>query len=158
MHILRSLCVSVQSTDYVFHIKLCSLWWFDSQDLQNYFLHLVWNILFEMHIRENHSENIFLLPVQYEWNTCQLLSHRKSFIKHKLHNWQRFQLDLYSLSGLTSYRKNSWSLGYARFWFRLFNRSDILKVIRQQSCVDARQISERYDHYNIQSRGFETSH
>ena len=32
-----------------------------------------------------------------------------------------------------------------------------LKSPRQQRCRDACQIAERYDHYNIQSRGFETS-
>ena len=39
----------------------------------------------------------------------------------------------------------------------LFNHSDIWQVVRQQDCRDAGQISERYDHYNIQSRGFKTS-
>ena len=37
------------------------------------------------------------------------------------------------------------------------NRSQIWQAPRQQRCRDACQISERYDHYNIQSRGFETS-
>ena len=37
------------------------------------------------------------------------------------------------------------------------NRSEILQAHRQQRCQDACQILERQDHYNIQSRGFETS-
>ena len=59
-------------------------------------------------------------------------------------------LGLYSLSGKTSYRKISWSLEAA-------NRSEIWQVPRQRCCRGACQISERYDHCNIQSRGFETS-
>ena len=52
----------------------------------------------------------------------------------------------YSLSGRTSYRNISWSLEAAWFAFDF-----------SKSCWDACQISEEYDHYNIQSRGFETS-
>ena len=37
------------------------------------------------------------------------------------------------------------------------NRSEIWPALRQQRCWDAYQISERYDHYNTQSRGFEIS-
>ena len=37
------------------------------------------------------------------------------------------------------------------------NRSEIWQAPRQQCCRDAFQISERYDHYNTKSRGFETS-
>ena len=37
------------------------------------------------------------------------------------------------------------------------NRSEIWQVPRQRCCRGACQISERYDHCNIQSRGFETS-
>ena len=37
------------------------------------------------------------------------------------------------------------------------NRSVIRQARRQQRCREACQISERYDHYNIGSRGFETS-
>ena len=36
------------------------------------------------------------------------------------------------------------------------NRSDIWQAPRQQRCRDACQISEQYNHYNIQSGGFET--
>ena len=38
-----------------------------------------------------------------------------------------------------------------------FNCSEIWQAPRQQRCRDACQISERNDHYNTQSRGFETS-
>ena len=37
------------------------------------------------------------------------------------------------------------------------NRSDIWQASWQQRCQDACQMSERYDHYNIHSRGFQTS-
>ena len=37
----------------------------------------------------------------------------------------------------------------------LSNRSEIWLAPRQQRCRDTCQISERYDHYNIQSRGSE---
>ena len=37
------------------------------------------------------------------------------------------------------------------------NRSEIRPAPRQQGCRDACQISERYDHCNIKSRGLETS-
>ena len=69
---------------------------------------------------------------------------------------------LYSLSRKTSYRKISWSLEVARFGNRprgidFFNCSAIWQAARQQRCRDACQISVRNDHYNTQSRGFETS-
>ena len=38
-----------------------------------------------------------------------------------------------------------------------FSHPEIWQAPRQQRCRDACQISERYDHCNIQSRGFETS-
>ena len=59
---------------------------------------------------------------------------------------------LYSLSRKTSYRKISWSLEVARF-----NCSENWQASRQQRCRDACQISVWNDHYNTQSRGFETS-
>ena len=37
------------------------------------------------------------------------------------------------------------------------NRFESWQVLRQQGCRDACQILQRYDHYNIQARGFETS-
>ena len=37
----------------------------------------------------------------------------------------------------------------------LFGCSEIWQAPWQHCCQDACQISERYDHYNIQSRGFE---
>ena len=65
-------------------------------------------------------------------------------------------LGLYSLSEQTSYHKISWNLEATRFGFRPF--SIALKFDRHLgSSTAACQISERYDHYNIQSRGFETS-
>ena len=39
----------------------------------------------------------------------------------------------------------------------LSNRSEIWQAPGRHGCRDASQISERDDHYNIQSRGFETS-
>ena len=62
---------------------------------------------------------------------------------------------LYSLSGKTSYRKISWSLEAAKFGFDFSDRSEIWQAPSQQGCRG--QITERYDHYNIQSRSFETS-
>ena len=64
----------------------------------------------------------------------------------------RSPLGIYSLSGKTSYRKISWSLEAARFGFGLFRLLWNLTGI-SAAC----KISERYDHYNTQSRGFETS-
>ena len=37
------------------------------------------------------------------------------------------------------------------------NRYAIWQALRQQHCLDACQISERYDQYDIKSRGFEIS-
>ena len=54
-----------------------------------------------------------------------------------------------SLGGRASYGKISWSLEVARFGFRLFQPLGNLT-----GTWDACQISERYDHYNIQSHGF----
>ena len=67
------------------------------------------------------------------------------------------RLQFYSLSGWMSYRKISWSLEAARLGLRLFQSLKIWQAPRQQCCRDARLILERYDHPNIQSRGFETS-
>ena len=64
-------------------------------------------------------------------------------------------LGLCSLSGLLSYHKIAWSLEAARFGFRVFQL--LWQVPPRQHCRDACRISEPYDHYNIQSRGFETS-
>ena len=36
-------------------------------------------------------------------------------------------------------------------------RLEIFKAPRQQCCRNSCQVLERYDHYNIQSRGFEAS-
>ena len=60
---------------------------------------------------------------------------------------------LYSLSGKMSYRKISWSLEAARFGFKLFQSFWNSAGTSAAAC----QISERYDHCSIQSRGFETS-
>ena len=38
------------------------------------------------------------------------------------------------------------------------NRSEIWQALWQHRCRDACRISERYDYYNIHSRGFETCH
>ena len=62
-------------------------------------------------------------------------------------------LGLYSLSGKTSYRKIPWSLKAARFRFKLFQSLWNWAGTPAAAC----QFSERYDHCNIQSRGFETS-
>ena len=67
------------------------------------------------------------------------------------------QQGLYSLSGRTSYRKISRSLEAARFWFRLlksfWNLTDT-SAARLPKCLSN---FRWYDHYNIQSRDFETS-
>ena len=59
---------------------------------------------------------------------------------------------LYSLSGRTSCRQISISLEATRFGFRLF-----LSLWNLRCTLAACQISEPYHHYNILSRGFETS-
>ena len=81
--------------------------------------------------------------VSMPWCLIDLIS----FITH--YHLPLFQ-GLYSLNGRTSYRKISWSPEATKFRFRLFQSHWNLTGT---SC----QISERYDHYSIQSRGFETS-
>ena len=74
------------------------------------------------------------------------------------HSKYIFYQDLYKISGRAKYRKISWSL--EAVWgsgLDFSNRFEIWLAPRQQYCRDACQISERYDHYNIQSRGSETS-
>ena len=61
-----------------------------------------------------------------------------------------------SLNGRTSYRRISRSLEAVRLGLVFFNRSEIWQAHRQQRCRDACQISERYNHYNTQSRSFDT--
>ena len=64
---------------------------------------------------------------------------------------------LYSISGRTSCHKISRNLEAGDSCFDLSNCSEIWQAPRQQRCRDVCQISERYDNYNIQSHGFETS-
>ena len=67
-------------------------------------------------------------------------------------------LGLYSLNGRTPYRKISCEVSKPRDSCLDFpNRSEIWQASRQQRYLDAYQIAERHDHYNIQFRGFETS-
>ena len=56
------------------------------------------------------------------------------------------------LIGRTLCRKISWNFEAARFGFS--NRAEIWKVPRLPRCC---HVSERYDHYNTQTLGFETS-
>ena len=55
------------------------------------------------------------------------------------------------------YHKISWRLEAARFGFELFQSPEIGQAPRQQRCRDVCHIWERYDQYNTQSRGSETS-
>ena len=80
-----------------------------------------------------------------------------AFLANWHSHWHSSSLALYSLRARTSYRKISWTFEAMRFGFILPNRSEMWQAPRQQCCRDACQISQRYDHYNIQSRGFETS-
>ena len=72
-------------------------------------------------------------------------------------------LGLYALSGKTSYHKISFLISKSRdSRLNFSNRSEIWQVCRQQRCRHASQIADtnlklRYNHYNIQSRGFEPS-
>ena len=75
-------------------------------------------------------------------------------------NWADTPQGLYSLSGMTSYLLTARSIQVSELRdssFKLFNRSEIWQTFRQHRCRDACQISERYDHFNTHSRGFETS-
>ena len=71
--------------------------------------------------------------------------------------WDAKSHRLYSLCGRTSHRKISGCLEVAKFGIRFYNSPEIWQIPRQQRCPRARQIAVRYDHYNIQSRGFKTS-
>ena len=84
------------------------------------------------------------------------LNRQNPFCYHSKHVPNGY-LGLCSLSGRSSYRKISRSLEATIVWFRLFQSLWNLQEPRQQRCRDACQISERYEHYTIQSRGFETS-
>ena len=64
---------------------------------------------------------------------------------------------LYSLRWRTSYHNISWSLKAARFGFRLFQSLWNFTCTSATSLPRCPSISERYDHYNIQSRDFEAS-
>ena len=64
-------------------------------------------------------------------------------------------LGLYAISGRTSYHKISWSLEAVRLGFSLFHSPWKLLATQQQLCRYACQISQQYDHYDSQSRGFE---
>ena len=66
-------------------------------------------------------------------------------------------LGLYSLSGRTSSREISWSLEAAKFGFRLFQSLWKLTGASEAALSRRLSISERYNHYNIQSRGLEIS-
>ena len=70
---------------------------------------------------------------------------------------QVVQIAPYGRQRIASDRKISWSLEAARFGLTHFNRSEMWQKPQRQPCRDACQFSERYDHYIIQSRGFEVS-
>ena len=84
-----------------------------------------------------------------DWMPCQCQHGRLVAAGYRFRHSGGSYLGLYSLSRKTSYRKISWSLEVARFGFRLFQLL--------WNLTDACQISVRNDHYNTQSRGFETS-
>ena len=97
------------------------------------------------------------------WQQSSKLSEKRF---HKILVWDAFWMDihccksshgLYSLSGKTSYRKISWSIEAARFRFRIFQSLWNLTGTLAAALRDACQISERYAHNNIQSRGFQIS-
>ena len=77
-------------------------------------------------------------------------SYRLIFSRYliKIKSWNYYLQGLYSLSGRASYPKISWSLVAARLGFKLF-----------QSLWNLTGLSNftTGDHYNIQSRGLETS-
>ena len=62
-----------------------------------------------------------------------------------------YKVNLNSLSGKTSRRKISKPRDSG---LDFSSRFEIWQAPRQHRCRDARQISERYNHYNIQPRGF----
>ena len=73
--------------------------------------------------------------------------------RHQLHGFQWSMIQnrgLYSPIGKTSYHCEILSWDF-------FNRPEIWQAPRQQRCPDASQMSEQCDHFNIQSRGCETS-
>ena len=63
---------------------------------------------------------------------------------------------LYSLSGRTLTTRSREASKPRDSSLDFSNHSWIWQAPRQQRCRDSCQILERYDHYNIQSRGFET--
>ena len=62
----------------------------------------------------------------------------------------------YSLSDRTCYLKISLNIDAPRLGLDLSNRSEIWQTSRQQRCRNICRISERCDHYNIHSSGFES--
>ena len=64
---------------------------------------------------------------------------------------------LYSLRWRTSYDNISWSLKAAGFEFRLFQSLWNFACVSAAALPRCPSISQRYDHYNIQSRDFEAS-
>ena len=69
----------------------------------------------------------------------------------------RLRPNFYLLSGLTSNCNISRNLEAARSGFRVFQSLWIRQPHQRQRCGDTCQISERYNHYNISSHGFEAS-
>ena len=64
--------------------------------------------------------------------------------------------DIYSLRGRLIARSREVSKS-RDFGLDISNRSEIWQAPRQQRCQDVCQISDRYDYYSNQSRGFEIS-
>ena len=71
------------------------------------------------------------------------------------HGTHHFAFTWWLLRGQTSYRKISWSIEATRFGFRLFQPLWNLTGTSAAAGRDACQISERYDHFDKQSSGFE---
>ena len=154
------LCCGYTLTDFPISIRLTSLALWQSNDcpsgskatlmnMEKYFMWIHYERLHN-HNKAKHNKTVCIfLGIYCSIDICSTI--------HILGRRQLYTLGLYSLSGKTSYRKISWSLEAARFGFKLSNHSEIWQVPRQRCCRGACQISERYEHCNFQSRGFETS-
>ena len=133
------------------------MFYFYDTDTQTY-LHILHNV-FETHVStfNSHGERL------YRWT-----SNKTSPNYHTRHSmprawvksvgvWGVHNQGLHSLNGWTSYHKILQSLEAARFSSDFSNRSEIWKAHRQHCCRDTCKVLEWYDHYNTQSRYFETS-
>ena len=93
----------------------------------------------------------------YDNNDGDLTSSSPWAVLYGIYILQNAHLGIYSLSGQMYYMQDLVKPRSRDSGLDFSNRSEIWQAHRQPRCRDARQILERYHHYNMQIRGLAIS-